>query len=363
MKEKCERNKEREMAMNLILNVNESLHSIKGSADGELKSHAAIEEAVEEIRLQIRKNKARIESGLRPLPYKAVVKDEYGKDLVTIRETRTLGEIRQEYQRIQSSQPADRREKSLLAAMDEIGNSERDEAQFRDELSRQLSSSLFLNTAELSPAQEKILDFFGDTSGMFSTINFKESISEKCIKDLIDLPDPKTGKPPKTFSHLLSNIMSIDRIFQGNPSRERYIETARGYISLRYQRIIPPAYRQLFRTRGGIFPLVERMAEEEAKKRRIDSMDFEVSEKNFKRAFQSLCGLEQFKDRPQALANYLIQRVPEDGKETFVKWMVSMGCRDAPSTLRVMSKWAAEAERGKASRGMRGSRKREPERE
>ena len=87
--------------MNLILNVNTNLHSIKGSMDGELKAQAAVAEAMEEIKIQALKNQERIKRGLQPLSYNTVIKDEYGKDLVIIKETKSLGEIRDEYRKKQ----------------------------------------------------------------------------------------------------------------------------------------------------------------------------------------------------------------------------------------------------------------------
>ena len=172
----------------------------------------------------------------RQLEYKA---KWYGKELVVIKETKSLEEIRMEYRKKQDSYSFKNKERNLLLAMNEIGNSEKNEYQFKEELNRQLNSSLFVMDAELSPAQEKILDYFGDFNGLFNSINFKEEISSKCIKDLIDLPSPKTGKPPKEFEELLSNIMSINKIFRNNPNRENYIETARTYINIRYQKIVP----------------------------------------------------------------------------------------------------------------------------
>lgn len=330
--------------MNLILNVNDNLHSIKGSEEGALKMQSAIDEAIGEIKEQVLRNTERIKNGLKALPYKAIVKDEYGKDLVTIKETQSLEEIRNEYKKKQESYSFENKEKNLLLAMKEIGNSEKTEFQFKEELNKQLNSSLFINNASLSPAQERILDYFGDLDGMFNTINFKEDISAKCIKDLIDLPSPKTGKPPKSFEHLVSNIMSISKIFKDNPNKEKYIDIARSYINLRYQKIVPADYRQYFQNRGGLSPLVAKLQREEAKAKKINSLEFEVSEKNFKKIFQSFCTLDQFKDKPLILANYLNQRIPESNKESFSKWMSSIGCKDAVSTLKVLTKWANEAD-------------------
>ena len=251
--------------MNLIININTELHSVKASAMGEAKTHSAIKEALDEIVYQSKVNSERSAKGLKPLPYNATVKDEYGKDLVVIKEARTLEEIREEYQKKQDSYSFENKEKNLLASMNEIGNSEKNEYQFKEELNRQLNSALFVNDVELSPSQERILDYFGNMSGIYSTIDFKKEISAKCIKDLIDLPDPKTGKPPKTFEHLLSNIMSISKIFNESPKKEDYLEIARSYISLRYQKIVPENYKDYFKNRGNLLPFVLKIENEESK--------------------------------------------------------------------------------------------------
>ena len=52
--------------MNLIMNVNTELHSIKGSVEGELKAQSAVAEAMEEIKIQALKNKERLKKGLKP---------------------------------------------------------------------------------------------------------------------------------------------------------------------------------------------------------------------------------------------------------------------------------------------------------
>lgn len=347
--------------MNLIINVNTELHSVKASAIGEAKTHSAIKEAIDEIVYQSKVNSERSAKGLKPLPYNATVKDEYGKDLVVIKEARTLEEIREEYQKKQDSYSFENKEKNLLASMNEIGNSEKNEHQFKEELNRQLNSALFVNDVELSPSQERILDYFGNMSGIYSTIDFKKEISAKCIKDLIDLPDPKTGKPPKTFEHLLSNIMSISKIFNESPKKEDYLEIARSYINLRYQKIVPENYKDYFKNRGNLLSFVLKIENEESKTKKINNLEFEVSEKNFKKLYQSFCELPQFKNNPSALASYLFQRVPNENKENFTKWMVSIGCKDAESTCKVFAKWSNEKGEGKnlenmdkAPKGLRG---------
>lgn len=330
--------------MNLILNINTELHSVKGSSMGETKTHSAIQEAIEEIKLQALENNERIKKGLKPLPYNAIIKDEYGKDFVTIKEAKSLEEIRLEYQKKQDSYSFENKEKNLLLSMNEIGNSSKNEFEFKKELNKQLNSALFITDTNLSPAQERILDYFGNMDGVYNTINFKEEISAKCIKDLIDLPDPKTGKPPKSFEHLLSNIISIAKIFKESPKKETYIEVARNYINLRYQKIVPDVYKEYFKNRGNLLPLVLKIENEESKTKKINKLEFEVSEKNFKQLYQSFCTLPQFRNNPSSLANYLMQRVPEENKNTFNKWMVSIGCKDSVSLFKVLAKWSNEAE-------------------
>ena len=80
--------------MNLLLNVNENLYSIKSVEDGEKKLQAAIDEALYDIKLQIRQNIERQKQGKKPQPYITSIKDEYGKEIVSIKETRSLLEIR-----------------------------------------------------------------------------------------------------------------------------------------------------------------------------------------------------------------------------------------------------------------------------
>ena len=84
------------------------------------------------------------------------------------------------------------------------------------------------------------------------------------------------------------------------------------------------------------------------KKKKIDSLEFEVSDKNFKKIYQSFISLEQFKDKPLVLANYLIQRVPEKNKENFAKWLKIIGCNDSASLVKTLSKWEIEASKAKS---------------
>ncbi len=348
--------------MNLILNVNRELHSVKGSSDGEAKVHAAIAEAMAQIQEQARTNAERAKKGLSLLPYKSVIKDEYGKELVTIKETKNLQEIRNEYKKKQQETSYENQEQALLQAMDEVGNSTKKEVEFKEDLKKTLNSALFVTDANLSPGQVQILDFFGDENGLFNSINFKEAISSKCIKELIDLPNPKTGKPPKNFEQLMQNLVSINRIFKENENRDNYIEVARNYVNIRYNRIIPEQFKADFKERGGLKKILSKFEIEEEKKNKINSLDFEVSEKNFKKLFQSFINLNQFKNKPQLLANYLMKRVPPENQKNFTKWMNSIGCKDPVSTLKVFYKWEAELtenkdnskDKGITPKGLRG---------
>lgn len=333
--------------MNLIININTELHSVKASTMGEAKTHSAIKGVIDEIMHQSKVNTERAVKGLKPLPYNATVKDEYGKDLVVIKEARTLEQIREEYQKKLDSYSFENKERNLLASMNEIGNSEKNEFQFKKELNKQLNSALFIHDVELSPSQERILDYFGNMDGVYSTIDFKKEISAKCIKDLIDLPDPKTGKPPKTFEHLLSNIMSISKIFNESPKKEDYLEIVRNYINLRYNKIVPENYKEYFKNRGNLLPLILKIEKEESKTKKINKLEFEVSEKNFKKLYQSFCDLPQFNNNSIGLVNYLLQRVPNENKESFTKWMISIGFKDKESTYKILTKWSNEKAEGK----------------
>ena len=333
--------------MNLVLNVNSNLHSVKGSAEGEQKIHAAIAEAMDSIKAQAVINAKRVQKGQKPLPYNTVVKDEYGKDLVSINEVKTLAEIRQAYQKKQDELDYDKKEKNLLKAMDEIGNSSKSEYLFKEDLNKTLNSALFVTDAKLTPGLEKILDYFGDEKGLVNSINFKEDISTKCIRDLIDMPDPKTGKPPKSFEQLMSNIVSINRIFENNPNRDKYLETVRSYINIRYKKIIPEEYKFCFENKAELQRLIGRIEKEKEKNSKVENLEFEVSEKNFKKYFQSFSTLEQFKNKPRELAKYLYERVPENSRKNFAKWMESVGMKDEVSIVKVLTKWSNEAEKSK----------------
>lgn len=342
----------KEFFMNLILSVNSNLYSVRNSQEGEFKTHAAIADAMEEFKIQSENNQERIKKGLKPMPYSVVIKDEYGKDFVTIKETKNLAEIRKEYHKKLETYSFENKEKNLLEAMNEIGNSDKSEFSFKEELKNTLNSSLFVNDVELTPGQEKILDYFGDPNGLFNTINFKEDISAKCIKDLIDMPNPKTGKPPKTFEQLVSNIISINSIFKENPNKDNYIEIARNYINLRYKSFIPEKYRYDFESRGGLTKLINTSELLKEQKNKLNNLDFEVSSKNFKSLFQSFSQLEQFKNKPGELAKYLFQRVSKENKEEFLEWMKASGCKDNVSTMKVLTKWSNEAENKKMNNSL-----------
>lgn len=331
--------------MNLVLSVNTNLYSVQGSVDGARKVQSAIDEAMFDIKHQLQVNEERQKKGYKPFPYQTTILDEYGKELVSVKETKSLEEIRKEYLKIQEKLPFEKREENLLRAMDEVGNSEKNEYAFKDDLAKQLNSSLFITDTELSPGLEKILDYFGDRKGMFNSINFKDEIAQKCIKELIDLPNPKTGKPPKTFEQLFSNIMSVNEVFKENPNRKRYIELARSYINISYKFLIPDKYRHHFSERGGLDSLIQAREKQVRKMNSLNNADFEVSEKNFKKMYQVFSNFEQFKNKPLTVANYLMSRVPEEKKELVKKWFISQGCRDEISTIKVLNNWSAEQEK------------------
>lgn len=329
--------------MGLIIDYNKNLYSIKGSVEGTKKLKSAISEAIDNILTQQMQNEEREAKGLKPLPCQSVIKDEYGKEIVSIKETKNLEEIRKEYSKNLENLTYEEREKNLLTAMDEVGNSKKDEYDFKEQLAKQLNSALFVIDAELTPGLEKILDFFGDTKGMFNSINFKEEISQKCIKDLIDLPNPDTGKPPKTFEQLFSNIVSVNEVFKGNPNREKYIDLARSYINISYKFLIPKKYKDIFGTRGGLEELLN--YREKQKINNIKNAEFEVSEKNFKQMYKVFSQFKNFKvnENPLYLANYLLTRVPQERKESVSKWLKSQGCIGEEKTKEILSTWAKEA--------------------
>lgn len=340
--------------MNLVLNVNTKLHSVLSSQEGEQKVHTAIAEAMDSIKTQAEINAKRVKNGQKPLPYNAVVKDEYGKDLVTIKETRSLAEIREAYQKKQENLDYEVRESNLLKAMDEIGNSAKSEFLFKEDLAKTLNEALFVTDAKLTPGLEQILDYFGNARGLVNSINFKEDISAKCIRDLIDMPDPKTGKPPKSFEQLMSNVVSINRIFRENDNKDKYLEITRNYINIRYKKIVPDEYKHFFASRDALQKLIGSLENEKRKNEKVESLEFEVSEKNFKKYFQSFSKLEQFRNKPLDLAGYLIQRVPEAGRESFTKWMHAAGCTDSVSTLKVLARWSNEAEKAQERQKEKG---------
>ena len=333
--------------MNLLLNVNENLYSVKSSVDGEKKIQAAIDEAMYDIKLQVQKNIERKNKGLKPQPYKTSVLDEYGKEIVSIKETKSLLEIRNNYNKNLEKLSYEKREENLLSAMNEIGNSYKNEYAFKSELAQQLNQALFVMDANLSPGLEKILDYFGDTSGLYSTINFKKDISIKCIKDLIDLPNPKTGKPPKTFEQLLQNIVNINEVFKENKNRAEYIDIARSYINVSYKNIIPIKHREVFAERGGLENFLKNYEKKQAKQTETKSKEFEVSEKNFKKLFQVYSNLEPFKNKPLTTLNYLMHHVPDTEREKVSNWLKKQGCKDEISTMDTLNKWLNENNQSK----------------
>ena len=333
--------------MNLLLNVNENLYSIKNFADGDKKLQAAIDEALYDIKIQIKENIERQKKGIKLQPYSTSIKDEYGKEVVSIKETKSLFEIRNNYNKHQQNLPFEKREENLLAAMNEIGNSSKNEYAFRLELQQQLNQALFVMDADLSPGLEKILDYFGDTKGIFSTINFKEDIAVKCIKDLIDLPNPNTGKPPKTFEQLLQHIVSVNEVFKDNENRAKYIDIARSYINVSYKNLIPPKHREVFSERGGLENFLINYAKKQNQELEIKSKEFEVSEKNFKKMYQVFSELGPFKDKPLTTFNFLLNHVPENNQEKFKKWLSDIGFKDEISMLKILTRWSNEKEQSK----------------
>ncbi|OJF76957.1 MAG: hypothetical protein BKP49_05155 [Treponema sp. CETP13] len=76
-------------------------------------------------------------------------------------------------------------------------------------------------------------------------------------------------------------------------------------------------------------------------------MNSKFQKKNFKKLYQSFCDLPQFKNNSTGLVSYLLQRVPSENKESFTKWMVSIGFKDKESTYKILTKWSNEKAKGK----------------
>lgn len=328
--------------MNLILDVNDNLFSLQRSSDADQKVQSAIKAAIDDIKQQAAVNNDRKKKGLSPVPYRAVVKDEYGKDIVTIRQAENLLDIRNAYRKKVDSLSYENKEKTLLTAMNEVGNSDRSEQEFKKDLFDRLNSCLFVSDAQLSPGLEKILDYFGDTNSLFNTINFKTDISTKCIQELIDMPDPHTGKPPKSFQDFLRNIVTIDRIFRNNPSHDDYLEKARIYIKMHYLKIIPDDSRTYFENRGGLTSLIQEWYKIENQNRKLETAEFEVTENNFKQYFISFSKLGNFSKNPFELRKYLMEHVKPENRERVDAWLEVQGCHDDISTAAVFARWTEQ---------------------
>ena len=276
--------------MNLIFTLNENLPSIRNSAEGEQKRLAAVKDAVERVNEIIEANKARAAEGRKPVPVEVEIKDEYGKTVVAMREAQSIEEKRAEFLKWRGS--SEMSEDRLLAAIDEVGNSGKNSAELKKELEDALSKSLFIAKADLTPGLAQFLRYCGDpmVSNEVAALlergpegnGLKREITESCIKQIIDLPNPKTGKPPKTFAELMANLKNISEILSKNPLREKCMETARLYVKSRYLFIVPESAKKFFTERGG---LDEALASKEVQRQ---GEKFSVTEKNFSEVYKFL---------------------------------------------------------------------------
>lgn len=345
--------------MNLIINVNEELYSIRQDANPDKKLKAAVDEAMYHIGLQLKDNKEREKKGLSPLPLTATIKDEYNKEVVSIKEAKTLQEIRVNYNKKLEKLPYEQREENLLSAMGEIANSSKSKNEFCQELRDQMNKAFFVNDMKLTPGLERILDYFGNINGIFNTINFKEDITVKSIKELIDLPNPETGKPPKSFGQLLSNIISMNEILADNDRKKNYIDVARGYINVTYKRVIPEEYREAFASKENFENFLNKLSDVNKRNKQIGNpttiernsgenhlatRDPEVTEKNFKEKFKMYSVMPQFENKPLDLFKHLYYQVPEKEREKLNRWLGEQGVNggDQNSIIKITSKWIEE---------------------
>ena len=346
--------------MNLIINVNEELYSIRQDANPDKKLKAAVDEAMYHISLQLKDNKEREKKGLAPLPLAASIKDEYNKEIVSIKEAKSLQEIRVNYNKKMEKLPYEKREENLLAAMGEIANSSKTKNEFCQELRDQMNQAFFVTDVKLTPGLERILDYFGNINGIFNTINFKEDITVKSIKELIDLPNPDTGKPPKSFGQLLSNIISMNEILAENERKNDYIDIARGYINVTYKRVIPQEYREAFSSKENFESFLNKLSEINKKNKQVEknpikigrnsnenhlaTRDPDVTEKNFKEKFKMYSVMPQFENKPLDLFKHLYYQVPEDKREKLNRWLGEQGINggDRESIIKITSKWIEE---------------------
>lgn len=241
----------------LTLDINKNNYSIKGSADGAKKLKAALMEMNETLLELYEKNEKREKMGLKPLPMSFSIKDEFGVDLIKVGETASLDEIRKEKLKWQENVPYSIKENETLQALNEIGNSTKTQYEFNEELRAKLNKNIFVKDANLTPGETAILDYFGNSKGLFCSINFKDDISRNLIKQLIDNESPETNEPPKSFPHLFDNILNVNKVFKNNPNRKEYIEQARTYINISYKHLIPKKYLGIFSERYGLEKLIQ----------------------------------------------------------------------------------------------------------
>ena len=346
--------------MNLIIDVNEELYSIRSDKNPAKKLKAAVKEAMYEIGLQLNENKKREEKGLPPLPLFASIKDDYNKEVVSIKEAKSLQEIRQNYNKNLEKLPFEQREKKLLDSMGEIANSPKSRDEFCQELREKMNQAFFVTDMKLSPGLERILDYFGNLNGIFNTINFKDDITFKSIKDLIDLPNPETGKPPKTFAQLMSNIVSMNEVLSENVQRKTYIDAARTYINVTYKRVIPEEYRNIFASKDEFEKFLDKLSEVNKKNKQVEretigagksfrenshvDKNLVVTEKNFKELFKLYIVMPQYDGKDLNLFHDLYKQVPEENKMQVNRWLSEQGIKgsNTEDITKLTSKWTLE---------------------
>ena len=241
----------------LTLDINKNNYSIKGSAEGTKKLKAALLEMNETLLELYEKNDKREKMGLKPLPLSFSIKDEFGEDLIKVGETSSLDEIRKEKLKWQENVPYSIKENDTLQALNEIGNSTKTQYEFNESLRSKLNKNIFVKDANFTPGETAILEYFGNSKGLFNSINFKDDISRNLIKQLIDNESPETNEPPKSFPHLFDNILNVNKVFKNNPNRKEYVEQARTYINISYKYLIPKKYLSIFSERYGLEKLIQ----------------------------------------------------------------------------------------------------------
>lgn len=241
----------------LTLDINKNNYSITGSMDGPKKIKAALMEMNETLLELYEKNAKREKMGLKPLPLSFSIKDEFGEDLIKVGEVSSLDEIRKEKLKWQENVPYSIKENDTLQALNEIGNSTKTQYEFNETLRAKLNKNIFVKDANFTPGETAILEYFGNSKGLFNSINFKDDISRNLIKQLIDNESTETNEPPKSFPHLFDNILNVNRVFKNNPNRREYIEQARTYINISYKHLIPKKYLEIFSERYGLEKLIQ----------------------------------------------------------------------------------------------------------